>query len=263
MKILVCVKNVPDTSESDVAVDGSGKNIQLSGLKFDINEADNYAVEEAILTKEANEGSEVKVISMANKDADVMIRMTLAKGGDSAIRLEDDRVNQRDPIQVARALAGIIKNEEYDLIFTGCMSSDDKNMAVGVALAEMLGANHANMVKGCEVSGNKAVVQRELEGGLLEETEVMLPAVVAVQTGINTPRYAPVRELRKAMKKEIKVVSLDDVGVDPATVSEENSKVELLKLYVPVVESNAEMLEGSPDEMAEEISFKLMKGGLL
>lgn len=263
MKILVCIKMVPDTSESEVSIDKSGKSIVTNGLKFDINEADNYAVEEAMLTKEANEGSTVKVICMAPQTADVMIRMALAKGGESAARIEDPRVNVRDPLQVAKVLAAYIKNEEFDVIFTGCMSSDDKNMSVGIALAEELGVNHATMVKHVEMGDGKATVQRELEGGLLEVTEVAMPAVLAVQTGINTPRYAPVRELRQAMKKELKVMNLDDLGVDAALVDEAGSKVEMLKLYFPEVVSNAEMIEGSPEEKAEQIAFKLVKGGLL
>lgn len=262
MKILVCIKMVPDTSEAEVSIDKTGKDITTNGLKFDINEADNYAVEEAMLIKEAHNGA-VKVLSMAPQSADVMIRMALAKGGESAIRIEDSRVNVRNPLQVAKVLASVIKNEEFDLVLTGCMSSDDKNMSVGVALAEELGVNHASMVKHVDVGDGKVTVQRELEGGLLEVTEVSLPAVLTVQTGINTPRYAPVRELRQAMKKELKVVNLDDLGVDENQVNEGGSKVKLLGFYLPQVISNAEMLEGSPDEKADKLAFKLMKGGLL
>lgn len=263
MKTLVCIKRVPDTSEAEVTIDKSGKNINTIGLTFDINEADNYAVEEAMLIKEAHEGT-VKVLCMApTNEADVMIRMALAKGGDDAIRIEDDRVNFRNPLQVAKVIASVVKSEEFDLILTGCMSSDDKNMSVGTALAEELGINHAAMVKHMEVGEGKVTVQRELEGGLLEVTEVTLPAVVSVQTGINSPRYAPVRELRQAMKKELKVVNLDEYGIDENQVNEAGSNVNLLRFYLPEVISNAEMLEGSPEEKAEQIAFKLVKGGLI
>lgn len=262
MKILVCIKMVPDTSETEVSIDWTGKGINSVGLKFDINEADNYAVEEAMLIKEVHGGT-VTVLSMAPKDADVMIRMALSKGGERAVRIEDPRVNLRDPLQVAKVLAAAIRNEEFDLILTGCMSSDDKNMSVGVALAAELGINHASMVKHVDVESEKVTVHRELEGGMLEVMEVALPAVLTVQTGINTPRYAPIRELRQAMKKELKVVTLDDLGVDVGQVSEAGSKVEFLGFYFPQVISNATMLEGTPDEKAEQIAFKLVKGGLL
>jgi len=111
--------------------------------------------------------------------------------------------------------------------------------------------------------GSKVTVQRELEGGLLEVSEVKLPAVLTIQTGINVPRYAPVRELRKAMKKELKVVNLDDLGVAADEVNKDGSKVELLKMYLPEVISNAIILEGSPEETAGEIAFKMIKGGLV
>jgi len=265
MKILVCVKMAPNTSEAEVKVNGAGTGIETSGLAYDINEADNYAVEEGILIQEAHEGSTVKVATIANQDADVTLRMALAKGGESAIRVDDARVNGQNPLQVAKVLAAIAKEEEYDLVLTGCMSSDDKNMSVGVALAEELGIAHAAMVKHVEMAEDcsKVTVQRELEGGLLEVMEVALPAVLTIQTGINVPRYAPVRELRKAMKKELKVVNLDDLGVAADEVNKDGSKVELLKMYLPEVISNAIILEGSPEETAGEIAFKMIKGGLV
>ena len=262
MKTLVCIKMVPDTSEAELRLNDTKKGIITNGLTFGINETDNYAVEEAILIKEALGGT-VTVLAMASKDADVMIRMALAKGGDNALRIEDPRVNTQDPLQVAKVLAAAVKDEQYDLIITGCMSSDEKNMSVGVALAAQLGMHHAAMVKHVDVGEDKVTVQRELEGGLLEVTEVALPAVLAVQTGINTPRYAPIREMRQALKKELKVVTLDDIGVDAESVSAAASKVELLGLYFPEVISNAIMLQGSPDETAGEIAFKLVKGGML
>lgn len=262
MKILVCTKLVPDTSEANISIDKSGKGISTFGLKYSINEADDYAVEEAMRTKTTLGGS-VKILSIAPKSADVMIRMALAKGGESAIRVEDDRINFRDPMQVAKVLAAAVKDEEFDLVFTGCMSSDDKNMSVGVALAELLGLNHAAMAKHVDVTEETVTAHRELEGGMLEVTEVALPAVITVQTGINTPRYAPIREMRKAMKKEIKVVNLDDIGVDEVQVNEAGSKIELLNFYFPEVISNAEMIEGSPEEKGEQIAIKLVKGGLL
>jgi electron transfer flavoprotein beta subunit len=262
MKILVCIKMVPDISETEISIDRTGKGINTNGLKFEINDADNYAVEEAMLIKEAYGGS-VTVLSIASKDADVMIRMALAKGGERAIRIEDSRVNFRNPLQVAKVLAAAIRNEGYDLILTGCMSSDDRNMSVGVALAAELGIRHASMVKHVDAKPDKVTVHRELEGGMLEVMEVALPAVLTIQTGINTPRYARIRELRQAMKKELKVVTLDDLGVDEGQVNESASKVEFLGFYFPKVISNVTILEGSPEEVAEQISFKLVKGGLL
>lgn len=262
MKTFVCIKRVPDTSEAEVKIDASGKDVDSSKFSFDINDADNYAVEEAILIKEAKGGT-VKVLSMGEQDADLMIRMALAKGGDSAIRVEDDRVNFMDPLKVAKVLAAAIKQEECDLVLTGCMASDDGQMAVGVALAEELGINHAAMVKKVEVEDGKVKAHRELEGGLSEVVEITLPAVLTIQTGINEPRYAPIRGVRAAQKKELKVLNLDDLGLDAGEVNEDSSLVELEKLYVPEVTSRAEIIEGEPEEKAEILANKLMKGGIL
>ncbi|MBS3988844.1 MAG: electron transfer flavoprotein subunit beta/FixA family protein [Dethiobacter sp.] len=262
MKMFVCIKRVPDTSEADVKIDQTGKNVDSSRFSFGINDADNYAVEEAVLIKERR-GGEIKFLCIGPKDSDVVIRMSLAKGGESAVRIEDPRINQKDPLQVAKVLAAAIKKEQFDLVMTGCMSGDDSNMSVGVALAEELGVPHAAMVKNVEILDGKVRVKRELEGGLSEVVEMFLPAVITIQTGINVPRYAPIRGIREAQKKELNVLKLEDLGLAEEEVNEAGSGVELLKLYVPVVASSAEMIEGTPEEKAEIIAVKMVKGGLL
>lgn len=262
MKIFVCIKRVPDTSEAEVKVDATGKDVDSSKFSFDINDADNYAVEEAVLIKEAK-GGNVQVVCMGPQDADVMIRMALAKGGDSAIRIEDPRINAQDPLKVAKVLAAAIKNQEFDLVLTGCMANDDGHMAVGVALAEELGVPHAAMVKKMEVGEGKVKVHRELEGGIAEVLELTLPAVITIQTGINEPRYAPIRGIREAQKKELKVLKLEDLGLTENEVGAGSSLVELQNFYIPEIESKAEIIEGAPEEKAEILASKLVKGGLL
>jgi electron transfer flavoprotein beta subunit len=262
MKTFVCLKRVPDTSEADVKIDATGKSVDSSRFSFGINDADNYAVEEAVLIKEAGGGT-VKFVCAGPQDADIIIRMALAKGGESAVRIDDPRINYRDPLQVAKVLAAVIKSEEFDLVMTGCMSADDSNMSVGVALAEELGVPHAAMVKNVEVADGKVKVQRELEGGLSEVLEMSLPAVLTIQTGINVPRYAPIRGLREAQRKELKVLKLEDLNLSEDEVNEAGSLVELQKLYIPEVVSMAEIIEGAPEEKAEIMAGKLVKGGLL
>jgi len=262
MNTFVCIKRVPDTSEAEVKVDATGKDVDNSKFSFDINDADNYAVEESILIKE-KAGGTVKVVCMGPKDSDVMIRMALAKGGDSAIRIDDPRINVVDPLQVAKVLAATIKGQDFDLVLTGCMAGDDGNMAVGVALAEQLGVPHAAMVKKVEIGEGKVKVSRELEGGLSEVVEINLPAVLTIQTGINEPRYAPIKGIRMAQKKELKVLTLDDLGLSENEVNEAASLVELKNLYIPEVVSNAEIIEGEPEQKAEILAEKLVKGGLL
>ncbi len=263
MKTFVCIKYVPDTSEAEVKLNPDGLTVDDSRFSFDINDADNYAVEESVLIKEA-QGGEVTVLSIGPKKSDVMIRMAMAKGCDNAVRIEDDRMATHDPLIAAKVLAGGIKGQEFDLVLTGCMASDDWHMSTGVALAEELGVNHASMVNKAEILGDgKVKVSRELEGGLMEIVELELPAVLTIQTGINEPRYAPIKGIRQAQKKELKVVNLEDIGVDPDLVSVDASQVVLEKLYIPEVESSAEFIEGEPEEKAEKLASILQKGGLL
>jgi electron transfer flavoprotein beta subunit len=262
MKTFVCIKYVPDTSEAEVKVNAEGTAVDHSRFSFDINDADNYAVEEAVLIKEAVEGS-VTVLSIGPRESEVMIRMALAKGCDDAVRVEDGRIAAHDPLMVAKVLAGAIKGREFDLVLTGCLAGDDGHAVTGVALAEELGVAHAAMVKKVEVLDGKVKVYRELEGGLMEVLELALPAVLTIQTGINEPRYAPIRGIREAQKKELKVVNLDELGVAADAVDESASKVILEKLYIPKVVSKAEVIEGDPDEKAAKLASILVKGGLV
>lgn len=262
MKTFVCIKYVPDTSEAKVTVNAEGTAVDSSRFSFDINDADNYAVEESVQIKEKL-GGEVTIVSIGPKEADMVIRRSLAKGCDKALRIEDKRIAAHDPLMVAKVLAGAIKAEGFELVLTGCMAADDGQMVTGVALAEELGVAHAAMVKKVELLDGKVKVFRELEGGTMEVVEIDLPAVLTIQTGINEPRYAPMRGIREAQKKELKVVGLDDLGIAASDVDAGASKIILEKLYIPVVEFKAEILEGEPDEKAEKLASILVKGGLV
>lgn len=262
MKILVCIKYVPDTSEAVVQINPAGTAVETGRFSFDINDADNYAVEEAVLTKEAR-GGEITVLSIGPKESEMMLRMALAKGCDRAVRVEDPRIATFDPLMVARVLAGAIGEEKFDLIFTGCMAADDGHTTTGVALAEMLGANHAAMVKKVEFKDRRVRVHRELEGGLVEIQEIELPVVLTIQTGINEPRYAPFRGIRQAQKKELKVVNLDDLNIPADTVDVSASRIVLEKLSIPEIVSTAEFIEGETEEKAAKLASILVKGGLV
>ncbi len=179
------------------------------------------------------------------------------------MRVEDDRIASHDPLIVAKVLAGAIRDQEFDLVLTGCWADDDGHMATGVALAEYLGVNHASMVKKVEVLDGKVRAHRELEGGLMEVVELELPAVLTIQTGINEPRYAPIRGIRQDQKKELKVVSLDELGIEASEVGADASQVVLENLYIPEIESAAEFIEGEPDEKAKKLASILVKGGLV
>jgi electron transfer flavoprotein beta subunit len=264
MNMVVCVKRVPDTAESEVHIDASEKDIDKSRLSFGINECDNYAVEEAIQIKERLEGN-VTVISLGDKESDEVIRMALAKGGDDAVRLEDEAFAGSDALAIAKALAAAIKGMEYDIVFTGALTDDDGYTAVPVALAEILDVPHATYVKKVEISddGKKAKVGRELEGGLMEFLEIELPCVLGIQTGINEPRYASFKGIKQAAKKEIALKTASDLGLDASDMGEAGSWAVMEKFTPPVVGEMAEILEGEPEETASKLAGILKEKGLV
>jgi electron transfer flavoprotein beta subunit len=164
MDIVVCVKQVPVTAEAEVMVDESGRDIRKDRLVFDVNEADNYAVEEALQLTEKFGGT-ITLINLGPESADKTLRSLLAKGSHEAVRLTDEHFDESDALATARILAAALKSLSYDLVLTGCYSSDLGYSQVGAALAELLGIPHATMVIGLEVLDGKVKVERELEGG--------------------------------------------------------------------------------------------------
>jgi len=262
LDIIVCVKHVPETAEAELKIDSTGKGIEKTGLVFDINEWDDYALEEAVRIKEKLGGT-VTAITVGPEDSESTLRKCLARGADKAIRLTDPKFAGSDAYATAKILYSVIKNLHFDLILTGAQAEDDGSAVVGPVLAELLGVPHATMVKKIELSDGKAIVNRELEGGLEERLEVKLPALFAVQTGINEPRYVSITGIRKAMQKEVKVMGLADIGLTENDVGEAGSWIRIEKLYVPPVEKQAEFLKGSPDEIATKIVEILKSRGLI
>ena len=168
-------------------------------------------------------------------------------GADRAIRIEGDGIATGDPITTARALAGVVRSESPDLVFCGVQSSDAVQGATGTALAELLGLPGVAVVKNLEWSPGaaKAVAHRELEGGLVDVTEVDTPAVLTIQTGINEPRYANLRAIKQAEAVEIEVRQASDGGPPASRVR---------RMFVPPKGEGAELLQGSPAEIAARIA---------
>lgn len=266
MNIVVCVKQVPDTSDPDteVNIDSTGKGVDESKFSFVINDADNYAVEEAILLKEKY-GGEVTVINIGPEEATQVVRMALAKGGDSAIRLDDEKFAYSDIVATARILESAIKDLDYDIVMTGCIALDDGFSAVGTTLAQMLDIPHAAYVKSVEVleDGKKLKVGRELEGGLMEMVEIDTPCLLAIQTGINEPRYASFKGIRAASKKEIKLMDLAATGLSEDQVGEEGSVAVMTGYFEPEVGELAEILEGDAPETSAKLADILKEKGLV
>jgi electron transfer flavoprotein beta subunit len=263
LDILVCVKHVPETAEAELKIDASGKSIEKAGLVFDINEWDDYALEEAVRIKE-KQGGTVTAITIGPEDSDATLRKCLARGADKAIRLTDPKFTGSDSYATAKILHSALKTLHYDLILTGLQAGDDGNTATGPILAEMLNIPHATMIKKLELTTpDTAKVNRELEGGLEEQLEIKLPALFAVSTGINEPRYVSIMGIRKAMQKEIKTMTLADTGLTEVDVGEAGSWLKIDKLYVPPVEKQAHYLTGTPDEIATKITEILKSRGLI
>jgi len=261
MNIIVCVKRVPDVAEAELEVDETQKDIKKEGLAFDINEWDNYAVEEALLIKE-NYGGTVTVITVGPESSNEVLRKCLAKGADNAIRIDDGGLKGYDSYVVAKILYSVIKEMDYDLILTGAMSGDLAYSVTGPVLAQMLGIPYATLVKKVEVQNGKLTVNREVEGGVEEVLELELPALLTIQTGINEPRYVSIMGIRRAAKKQIMVKTLQDIGLDEKKALEE-SWVRIERMYIPVIKAETEFISGSPEDVASKIVGILRERGLI
>jgi electron transfer flavoprotein beta subunit len=262
MNIIVCVKRVPETAEADIAIDKSGKDIQTDDLVFDINEWDNYAVEEAVRIKE-EQGGTITVVTLGPPDSQDTLRRALAMGADEAIHLNDPALLGGDPYATARALHAALKDKPFDLLFTGVQAGDDGYAQVGPILAELLNIPHATMVSKLDLHGKEAHIHRELEGGLEEVCSIQLPALLAVQTGINEPRYVSIMGIRKAKQKEIRMAGINDLGLSADQVGTSGSLTELTAIFLPPAGKQAEILTGSAEQVSEKLANLLKeKGGL-
>ena len=249
MKIAVCIKQVP-TREWQPRLDDAKTWIREQDAAFEMNEPDAYALEEALRLKEKH-GGEVVVCSAGPARVAQVIREALARGADRAIHVEDDRMASADAFTTADALAGAMKDEQFDLVLTGLQSDDQGFAQVGVILAERLGRPHATIIMEVQVGdGGSPVlrVKRELEGGWFQWVAMPLPAVLTIQSGINQLRYATLKGIMAAKKKEIRKAAA------PAATP---SKQRIVSLYVPEKGKKTQILQGPPAEAAKELVRKL------
>jgi electron transfer flavoprotein beta subunit len=259
MKVLVTVKEVAAVDD-EFEIDGLG--IDERYLTYDLNEWDEYAIEEAVQLSEAGEDVEVVTVTVGPEDAEDTIRQALAKGADRAVRVWDDAIAEAgllDPGTKARLLGAVVAEEDPDLILSGVQAGDDAFAATGVTLASRLGWEWAAVVNDLELEADVAHVHRELEGGVEEITDVELPAVLTIQTGINDPRYASLRGIRQAQQKELTVETLADVGLDASALE---SPIEQTALYEPETEGEATIYEGSAEETAADLAALLQEKGV-
>jgi electron transfer flavoprotein beta subunit len=244
MKIVVAVKQIA-TLGDEVEFTDDERAVDPDFLDYALNDWDSFSTEEALQIRERSGEGEVIVVSVGDEDAEEAVRRCLAMGADRGIRIWSDALEGADPITVARALAEVVRNEGPDLVFAGVQSADSVQAATGVALAELLGLPRVAVVTKIELADGKAVVDRELEGGIVDRTEVDVPALFTIQTGINEPRYATLRAIKQAEQKEVDVVEPSDLG-EPA--------YRVRRMYVPEKGEGAEMLDGSPENVAQRIA---------
>lgn len=254
MKIMVAVKQVAALDE-DFEFREDELDVEEDFLLYDLNEWDDFSLEEAMKIKEASTSPvEVVVVSIGPDRVDESLRKCLAKGADRAIRVWDDAMEGSDSITVGRILAAVARKEAPDMIFAGVQSSDQANASTGISTAAYLDWPHAAVVAGLEyVPGEaKAVVTRELEAGALQQVEVACPSVLTIQLGINKPRYASLRGIKQAAAIPIEEVSLGELGLSADEVGANAALSRVRRMYVPT-KGRASMIEGTPAEQAARI----------
>jgi electron transfer flavoprotein beta subunit len=249
LKILVCMKQVPQ-KDAPLKLNESATWLR-EDVAYEVNEPDAYALEEALRQKEKS-GGEVVVITAGPARAQQALREALAKGADRAIHLEDERFTTLDALNTARALAEAIKNESFDLIFTGLQSDDFGYAQTGVLLAELLGWPHATIIMQMELKDGGIRVKRELESGFFQYVEMPLPAVLTIQSGINKLRYATLIGIKQAKNKPLRKVSFEEVSA-----ALQPNQLTIERLYVPQKTKHTEVLQGSPQEVAKKLVAKL------
>jgi len=244
MKIAVCVKQVV-SREWQLRVADSKTWIRDQDASYELNEPDAYALEEALRLKEQH-GGEVIVCSAGPARVSQVIREALARGADRALHVEDDAL--ADASVTATALAAALAGEQCDLVLTGLQSDDAGFGQTGVVLAEKLGLPHGTIIMDVQLADGGLRVKRELEGGWFQWIAMPLPAVLTIQSGINQLRYATLKGIMAAKKKEVKKVAA------PA----QERKHEIVSLYFPEKSKTTRLIDGTPADAAKEL-VRLLK----
>ena len=262
VEILVCVRRVPDTSENEIQLNAAGNDIERDDLVYSVNEPDNYAVEEALQIA-AKVGGNVTVVTVGGEDDEEVLRREMAMGANQGVLISDDAFNGSDGKGIATILKAFVQKGKYDLVLTG-IQAEDGGAQVGGMLAALLDYPFASLVNSISVlDGGKLKVSREIEGGNREMSEIDLPCVLSIQTGINEPRYVGMRGIRQVASAEIPTYGASDLGVDQATVGEAGAKVKRTDYFVPALGKGAEMLQGDREEIiAKLIELMKAKGGM-
>lgn len=248
MKVAVLIKRVPDTA-SVFKVGSDNKSVDTANLKFVMSPYDEYAMEEAIKAREDGKAEEVIAVSMGGDGTQETIRTALAMGADRALFVKEESTGTIGSRGVAEALAAALKTEEVGLIFAGKQAVDDDASQVPERVAELLDMPHASVCTSFELGDGKVTVEREIEGGSYT-LEIPLPVVITAQKGMNTPRYPTLPNIMKAKKKEIKELSLSDLGLSADGLA---SGLEVQEMALPRQERLNKIIEGENDERVAQL----------
>ena len=246
MKIAVCIKQVP-TREWQPRLTDDRTWIREQDVSYEMNEPDAYALEEGLRLREAH-GGEVVVCSAGPGRVQQVIREALARGADRAIHVEDDALGAADAATIAEALAAAMTEETFDLVLTGLQSDDQGHAQMGVILAERLGIPHSTIIMEVRIEDSQLRVKRELEGGWFQWIAMPLPALLTIQSGINQLRYATLKGIMAAKKKEIRKAPM------PAGLK---ASQQIVALAVPTKQKQTQMIAGSASEAAKELVRRL------
>jgi electron transfer flavoprotein beta subunit len=246
VKIAVCIKQVP-TRDWQPRLNDARTWIREQDATYEMNEPDAYALEESLRLKEKH-GGEVVVCSAGPARVAQVIREALARGADRAIHVEDDGLAAADAFGVAEALAAAMKEEQFDLILTGLQSDDQGFAQTGVILAERLGLPHATIIMEVQAADGSLRVKRELEGGWFQWVSMPLPAVLTIQSGINQLRYATLKGIMAAKKKDVRKAAVAAPAAPRQTI---------VSLYVPEKTKKTQLIQGSAAEAAKELVRRL------
>jgi electron transfer flavoprotein beta subunit len=246
MKILVCIKQVPDM-ESRFKPDPGGTWFQETDLAFRMNEYDEYAVEQAVqLREQLGDTAELTVLSIGPDRVVEAIKKALAMGCDRGVHIRDPEAHRKDTWQIASAIAAFSRDQGFDLIFTGMQSQDRGSAQVGVTLAELLGYSCATTLVGFSFDNGTIVAKRELEGGVKGVVRLSTPALVTCQLGLNTPRYPTLPNIMRAKKKEV-------LSLPIAELLTEEPLATTVRFCPPAKKGGGLVLEGDVGELADKV----------
>lgn len=259
LNVVVCLKQIPNPDlQFQIAPDG--KDIRREALNYKLNGSDEYALEEAVRLKERH-GGRVVALTLGPKRTEQMLREALAKGADEAVRIPYDEPAAFDAGKTGRILAAAIRTLPHDVVLTGVQSDDDGNSATGGLVAGLLGLPHASVVTGVALAGDRLEAACELEGGLQRIVSLPTPAVLTIQFGANTPRYAPLPAIMKAARQPIREIGPAALGLSGWDAVALPYSFEVAGLSPPGAKGRAELIPGSIEEQAKRFAQLLREKG--